>query len=142
VASDRRRDATHPATEHRKHAPAQLAAAQLLRAGNKSVRDLLAASGTPDGATVQRAVVSDVESRMSYGAFDWAITDEEAVDSLNDLATLPTAALGSAMGRLSSTAKTRLLDNMPASARATSPCSGPSRSSVRHAITRTWKRSR
>ena len=57
---------------------------------------------------------------MSYGAFDWAVTDQEAIDSLNDLATLPTAALATTMARLSATAKSRLLDNMPASARATS----------------------
>ena len=91
---------------------------QLGAAGNRAVSRLLAPSDT--GPVVQRDVVSDVEERMSYGAFDWAVTDQEAIDSLNDLATLPTAALATTMARLSATAKSRLLDNMPASARATS----------------------
>jgi hypothetical protein len=89
--------------------------AGLQGAGNRALSGLLGAN-----ITVQRDVVSDVEDRMSYSATDWAVTDEEATESLNDLATLPAPALAAALGRLSQTAKTRLLDNLPASARATS----------------------
>ncbi|MFC0109632.1 hypothetical protein [Kibdelosporangium aridum] len=70
--------------------------------------------------SVQRDVVSDVEERMSYSVTDWAVTDEEATESLNDLAGLPAPALAAALGRLSQTAKTRLLDNLPANVRQTS----------------------
>ncbi|CAM4065613.1 hypothetical protein KIPE111705_38790 [Kibdelosporangium persicum] len=85
--------------------------AGLQGAGNAAMSRLL---------SVQRDVVSDVEDRMSYGVTDWAVTDTEAVESLNDLATLPGPALTAALGRLSQTAKTRLLDNLPSSARQTS----------------------
>lgn len=90
-------------------------------AGNRALAGLLApgarSSGPPADQVVQRDVVSDVEERMSYAWNDWEITDREAVDSLNQLARLTTEALGGVMGRLSQTAKSRLLDNMPAYAR-------------------------
>jgi hypothetical protein len=76
-------------------------------------------SGGAAGA-IQRDVVSDVEEKLSYGALDWAITDEEAVEALSMLAALNQGALRSAMSRLDQTYKTRLLDNLPASARQTS----------------------
>ncbi|TCO54807.1 hypothetical protein [Actinocrispum wychmicini] len=91
--------------------------AALQGAGNRALSGLLS-GGTP--VTVQRDVVSDVEDKMSYSATDWAVTDEEATESLNELASLPAPALTSALGRLSQTAKTRLLDNLPGSARQTS----------------------
>ena len=84
------------ATTTRSHAPP---VRQLGAAGNQAVSRLLAPSD--GGPVVQRDVASDVEERMSYGAFDWAVTDQEAIDSLNDLATLPTAALATTMARLS-----------------------------------------
>jgi len=45
-------------------------------------------------------VVSDVEDKMSYGTFDWAITDSEATEALNELAALPAPGLADAMNRL------------------------------------------
>lgn len=69
---------------------------------------------------IQRDVVSEVESLLSYGTFDWAITDAEATEALAKLASLETAALADAMSRLGADFKTRLLDNLPASARQTS----------------------
>lgn len=69
---------------------------------------------------IQRDVVSEVEERLSYGALDWAITDGEAVEALNMLAGLGQRALASAMSRLSEEHKSRLLDNLPGSARQTS----------------------
>ncbi|MBP2327199.1 hypothetical protein JOF56_007584 [Kibdelosporangium banguiense] len=95
--------------------PMQVAGLQ--GAGNQAMAGLLASSAP---VKVQRDVVSDVEDKMSYSTFDWAITDEEATESLNELASLPAPALAAALARLSQTAKTRLLDNLPASARATS----------------------
>jgi hypothetical protein len=87
-------------------------------AGNQAMSALLAQrSPVP---TVQRDVVSDVEDKMSYGTFDWAITDSEATEALNQLAVLPAPGLADAMNRLSQKAKTRLLDNLPSAARATS----------------------
>ncbi|HEX2849315.1 MAG TPA: hypothetical protein VHN98_02125 [Acidimicrobiales bacterium] len=124
--ADARRRA--PADDGRRVAGAARAG-DLGRAGNQALASLLrrghpAAPETPAGEAggppVQRDVVSDVESKMSYGAFDWAVTDEEATDSLNMLASLPGPALSSALGRLSQTAKTRLLDNLPAAAKRTS----------------------
>ena len=112
------------ATRHATTVPpavAQTAAAAVAQgAGNKAVSDLISRVHTDPGLAVQRDVVSDVEDRMSYGAFDWAITDSEAIESLNQLAALGGPALANAMTRLSQTAKTRLLDNLPDAARNTS----------------------
>lgn len=35
-------------------------------------------AGNGSSGAIQRDVVSDVESKLSYGAFDWAITDSDA----------------------------------------------------------------
>lgn len=75
---------------------------------------------TGAGGSLMRDAVSDVEKLLSYGAFDWAITDEEATQALSILAAMPTAALGTAMGRLGQTYKSRLLDNLPEAAKRTS----------------------
>lgn len=72
------------------------------------------------GDVIQRDVVSEVESLLSYGAFDWAITDSEATEALAKLASLETAALADALSRMGGEYKTRMLDNLPASARQTS----------------------
>jgi hypothetical protein len=70
-------------------------------------------------ASVQRDVVEDVRDKLSYGAFDWAITDGDATSALNLLAGLGQAELRAALGQLEQQYKTRLLDNLPAGARAT-----------------------
>jgi hypothetical protein len=57
---------------------------------------------------------------LSYGAFDWAITDDEATQALGILAGLSVKSLASTLAKLEQTYKTRLLDNLPASAKATS----------------------
>lgn len=105
-----------PDARARPPVPAPITTVSVARAaGNKAVTALLT-GGIP---VIQRDVVSDVEDKMSYGALDWAITDSEATAALNELAALTGPALADAMNRLSQTAKTRLLDNIPAAARAT-----------------------
>ncbi len=69
------------------------------------------------GGVIQRDVVSEVEELLSYGALDWAITDAEAREALGKLASLDTEALSAALARLGQDFKTRLLDNLPASAK-------------------------
>lgn len=66
---------------------------------------------------VQRDVVDDVRDKMSYGIFDWAITDAEANDSLALLATIPAADLPAALSRLGTKYVSRLLDNLPDAAK-------------------------
>ena len=60
--------------------------------------------------------IGDVEELLSYGAFDWAITDAEARQALNLLGGLPMTQLRVAVGRIDSD---RLLDNLPEDARRT-----------------------
>lgn len=72
------------------------------------------------GNAVMRDAVSDVESLLSYGAFDWAITDAEATRALSILSGLSLPALTTAMGRLGQVYKTRLLENLPDSVKQTS----------------------
>ncbi len=86
-------------------------------AGNRAIASLVSGA---QGLVVQRDIVEDIEDKMSYGAFDWAVTDDEATDSLALLAALAPPALTAALSRLSPTAKTRLLDNLPSSAKQTS----------------------
>ncbi len=69
------------------------------------------------GATVQRAVIDDVREKMSYAFTDWAITDEEALESLALLGTIPPANLAAELAKLDSKYVTRLLDNLPDSAK-------------------------
>jgi hypothetical protein len=90
-----------------------------------AVSSAVAAGGTAPisagaATAIQRDVVSEVEERLSYGALDWAITDDDAVEALNLLAGLDQTALAGAMARLGEDYKTRLLDNLPDSARQTS----------------------
>lgn len=77
-------------------------------------------SGGVGSGEIQRDVVSDVRDKLSYGAFDWAITDSEATEALELLAGLGTDALSDAMSSLEQMYKTRLLDNLPSSAKSTS----------------------
>jgi hypothetical protein len=72
------------------------------------------------GGTLMRDAVSDVEKLLSYGAFDWAVTDDEATQALGILAAMPAAQLGPAIARLGQTYKTRLLENLPEAAKRTS----------------------
>jgi hypothetical protein len=113
------------------------AVADKVVAGESAV-DLLAEmapSPGAGGASVQRrevqrddeettegtgSIVDQIKEKLSYGAFDWAITDEEATGVLTTLAGLSGAKLRATLAALGQTYKTRLLDNLPASARATS----------------------
>ena len=68
-------------------------------------------------AVAQRdAAVSTINDNLSYGAFDWAITDGEANESLSLLGALPLSQLRIALGRVNTD---RLLDNLPAASRRT-----------------------
>jgi hypothetical protein len=69
------------------------------------------------GLTVQRDVIDDVREKLSYGLFDWVITDAEAMEALALLGTIPTAALGNELSRLGSKYITRLFDNLPDAAK-------------------------
>jgi hypothetical protein len=60
-----------------------------------------------------------VQDLLSYGLFDWAITDDEATQALNILSALSDPQLQAAMARLDQKYKTRLLDNLPSSAKGT-----------------------
>lgn len=62
----------------------------------------------------REATISEVDDLLSYGAFDWAITDSDATSALNKLAALPASQLKVAVGRVNIS---RLLDNLPASER-------------------------
>jgi hypothetical protein len=66
---------------------------------------------------VQRDAIADVEDKLSYGLFDWAVTDQEAVDALALLAAIPAAKLGTELARLDRKYVDRLLDNLPDAAK-------------------------
>jgi len=66
-------------------------------------------------AQMERSI-SDIGELLSYGAFDWAITDAEASEALGLLGGLPMPQLKTALGRIN---VSRLLDNLPGSARRT-----------------------
>lgn len=67
------------------------------------------------GGAIMRDAAADIEELLSYGAFDWAITDEEATQALSILAGLSQEELAACMASLGGTYKTRLLDNLPES---------------------------
>jgi hypothetical protein len=60
--------------------------------------------------------IKEVDDLLSYGAFDWAITDAEATKALNLLGALQMSQLKVAVTRINTS---RLLDNVPAKARRT-----------------------
>ncbi|HMG51858.1 MAG TPA: peptidoglycan-binding domain-containing protein, partial [Kofleriaceae bacterium] len=60
--------------------------------------------------------IKEVDDLLSYGAFDWAITDAEATKALNLLGALPMSQLKVALTKINTE---RLLDNVPAKARRT-----------------------
>ncbi|HYU16806.1 MAG TPA: peptidoglycan-binding domain-containing protein, partial [Candidatus Acidoferrum sp.] len=78
-------------------------------------RRILAQRQTAAVAAREQAV-SRIDDLLSYGAFDWAITDGEATEALNLLAALPMSQLQVALGRIDAQ---RLLDNVPSKARRT-----------------------
>jgi hypothetical protein len=66
-------------------------------------------------AVAQREhTIKEVDDLLSYGAFDWAITDGEATKALNLLGGLPMSQLKVAITKINTG---RLLDNVPAKAR-------------------------
>ena len=73
-------------------------------------------------AEVRRPPVSDkvvqrVRDRLSYGAFDWAVTEEEALGALSDLARMPTSQRRSVLMSLQrDELLDRLFDNLPGAA--------------------------
>ncbi len=66
---------------------------------------------------VQCDVIGDVRDKLSYGAFDWCITDREAMDSLALLGGIAPASLAGELARLEDKYVTRLLDNLPGRAK-------------------------
>lgn len=70
-----------------------------------------------NAAVAQREhTIKEVDDLLSYGAFDWAITDAEATKALNLLAALTMSQLKIAVAKINTD---RLLDNLPAAARRT-----------------------
>jgi len=67
--------------------------------------------------SLQRDTIDDVRKKMSYSIGDWAIRDSEALESLALLGTIDPAQLPAELGRLGSKYVTRLLDNLPDSAK-------------------------
>lgn len=56
------------------------------------------------------ADIEDINSRLSYGLFDWAVTDADATSALDKLKKLPDPQLSVALGAIN---YGRLLDNLP-----------------------------
>ena len=56
------------------------------------------------------AEIEDVREKLSYGLFDWVVTDEEAIEALEKLKKLPDPQLTVALGSIN---YGRLLDNLP-----------------------------
>lgn len=70
-------------------------------------------TGQAGGTTVYRTVQSDVERierLLSYGLFDWAITDADAIEALEILSNLPPSLQASALRRIN---LGRLRENLP-----------------------------
>ncbi|HEY9596298.1 MAG TPA: hypothetical protein V6D33_01340 [Cyanophyceae cyanobacterium] len=69
---------------------------------------------------IQRTLtLEDLEDKLSYGLFDWAITDKEAHDVIAALSLMDAATLQETIVSLGSTKINRLLDNLPSSDRTT-----------------------
>lgn len=66
---------------------------------------------------VQRDVADDVIDKLSYGLFDWAITDRESIDALALLGTLPDPDLARTLAKMGNKFVDRLLDNLPDAAK-------------------------
>ncbi len=71
-------------------------------------------------AEAEREVaLAEIEDLLSYGAFDWAITDAEATRAVALLGGLHFTQLGPALTQMGSTSVQRLLDNVPSGTRST-----------------------
>lgn len=66
---------------------------------------------------LQCAVIDDVREKLSYAWNDWAITDADATEALALLGSIPPADLAKELKRLESKYVTRLLDNLPDTAK-------------------------
>ncbi|MCX6317006.1 MAG: DUF4157 domain-containing protein [Bacteroidetes bacterium] len=66
---------------------------------------------------LQRDTIDDAREKLSYGLFDWAITDSEALDVLAMLSAIPAADLPKELARLGTKYVTRFLDNLPDAAK-------------------------
>jgi hypothetical protein len=66
---------------------------------------------------VQLDAIGDVRKLLSYGLFDWAITDSEAMQALAILEAIPPADLPRQLAGLEQKYVDRLLDNLPDSAK-------------------------
>jgi hypothetical protein len=62
------------------------------------------------GSLPAKGVVEDIIDKLSYGLFDWAITDAEAIAALEKLMTLTGEPLAVALSRIN---YGRLMDNLP-----------------------------
>jgi Domain of unknown function (DUF4157) len=69
-------------------------------------------------AVVQRDVIDDVREKLSYKVLlDWVITDDEAMEALALLNTIPDATFPKELAKLEDKYVTRLIDNLPDSAK-------------------------
>jgi hypothetical protein len=74
------------------------------------VAELSALEASVADITPPRSDVADIQSALSYGFFDWVVTDKEAIQSLETLKRLPDAQLAVAIGAIN---YDRLMDNLP-----------------------------
>ncbi len=74
------------------------------------VPELDALAADVSGMEPPASTLADINSRLSYGLFDWAVTDRDAVESLEMLKKLSGVQLATAMAAIN---YDRLLDNLP-----------------------------
>ena len=87
------------------------------RAVREAEFSALEASWNAEQAEKRAAVETEVTDLLSYGAFDWAITDGDATRALQQLGSLPMGQLQQAIGNIPTIG--RLLENLPDSQRGT-----------------------
>lgn len=80
-------------------------------------------------AAIAFDAIDDVRDKLSYGLTDWAVTDDDAMESLAALADLPAPALAAGLARLEQKYVDRLINNLPEAAK-----SGPAYQRVLTAI--------
>jgi hypothetical protein len=73
--------------------------------------ELDALEASVSGMVPPKSELEEIQSNLSYGIFDWAITDQEAINSLERLKKLPDEQLAVALGAID---YDRLMDNLPA----------------------------
>lgn len=61
----------------------------------------------------------EIDERLDYGVFDWAVTDADATEALNGVAARPYSMIPASIAAMGQTRFTRLLENLPDAAKST-----------------------